>query len=112
MKNKWNKLTIYYKVSMFLILLGLITMIIGLILIGTAKYSNLLSNGTGFEFLSKNGIGYVINHSSAPTGYNFSSAMWTQLQAGVIFAVIVTPVLFGLVIFTIIIGFFSLSNKK
>lgn len=109
MRDRWSGLAFFYKIAMFLIILGLLTMIIGLILIATTNFDFLGISRNGFDYLKNSNVGDVLKNS-APIGV--SNGTWMQLQWGVGLAIIATPILFGSAIISIILGFFAIGSKN
>lgn len=89
MKMFWNKLNKLQKWSLILFASCLITMILGLVLIGTVE--------NGFLDLKLLGTGAILQLDKP---YFPNSGNLLMLKFGTVFATIITPILFGLSIFT------------
>ena len=118
--NKLNLLTI---ITVILFILTILIMITGLILIGFSKHYDYvpliklqsklnLIQTNGFVLLNHISVSYVLNHSTnfinlisncGETYYN-----WKQLQIGIIFCVIVVPIL---IFITTSLTFFIIGLK-
>lgn len=91
MKMFWNKLNKLQKWSLILFVSCLITMILGLILIGTVE--------EGFLTLKWYGVGGVLQlHNKQDFGINFFPNL-IQLKIGTVLAAIITPIFFGFSVF-------------
>lgn len=92
MIEKWKELALLIQVSIILLVTGLITMIIGLSIIGSVDH--------GFSILNIIGVSDVLKM----TQHEFGNNDLSQLKAGIVFAVILTPILIGSSIILFIYG--------
>lgn len=89
MKMIWNKFNKLQKWNLILFVSSLMTMILGLILVGTVK--------NGFLDLKLLGTGAILQLDMP---YFPHSGNLLMLKFGAVFATIITPILFGLSVFT------------
>ncbi|WP_342276361.1 hypothetical protein [Spiroplasma endosymbiont of Nebria brevicollis] len=90
-------------ITIILLIITILIMIIGLVLIGFCDFHNCIikvskfkveiTEENGFKLLNTTSINYVLSHSACSVSKNIGTySHWIQLQSGVIFCTILTPI--------------------
>lgn len=119
-----KKINILQLLTAILLAFMVLVIIIGLYLISLSNFTVKYDDNTstfkdGYQLLKHFGLSYILSHSAkcfiSLKHYNYSDNYypWIQLQSGVIFCLIISPILlYTTIIFIIMIFIFKIKRKN